>query len=68
VADNREALKPNYDAVLKGAPSISIQPEHVITDSEIKKELDKVRLGPASHDPVYSLTEKRLDVGQVKIH
>lgn len=56
MVDNREALELNYDTVLKVAPSITIQPEHVITDSEIKKELDKVRLGPASHDPLYNLT------------
>ncbi len=50
------------------AQSVQILPEHIITDSEIAKELEKRRLGPASHDPVFSLTEKRLDAGVLKMH
>lgn len=52
---------------MKVAQSVKILPEHVITDSEITKELEKRRLGPASHDPIFKLTEKRLDVGVMKM-
>jgi len=35
----------------------------MMTDSEIMKEIEKMRLGPASHDPQFTLTERRADIG-----
>ena len=38
-----------------------------MTDSEIMKEIEKMRLGPASHNPQFTLTERRADIGVIKI-
>jgi hypothetical protein len=31
------------------------------------REIEAMKLGPASHDPNFKLTEKRLDTGIIKI-
>ena len=44
-----------------------INKEHIPTDSEIFKEFDAGRGGPAKYSPKHKLTEKRPDIGVVKI-
>lgn len=44
-----------------------MNPEHQITDSEIEKELLKLRGGPALYEPNFNLTERRPDFGVPKI-
>ena len=42
-------------------------PEHEITDAQLIKEFEKTRLGPQLYKPEFKLTEKRADIGIVKI-
>jgi hypothetical protein len=58
---------PDYDAIKKVAPSVSIKPEHKETMSEVLKEYETTRTGPAMYNPDYKLTERRSDVGVVQI-
>lgn len=57
--DKRQPLDINYDQTKKVAPAVSIAPEHFVTTSEMMREIEKMRLGPASHDPNFKLTERR---------
>ena len=65
--DTKKPLDVNYDFTKKQAPQISIKPEHFTTTSEMIREIEAMKLGPASHDPNFKLTEKRLDTGIIKI-
>lgn len=65
--DMRKPLDPNIDAIKKVAPAVQIPPEHTYPTSLIEKELENRRLGPASHDPIFKLVERRQDFGVVKI-
>jgi hypothetical protein len=56
-------VDPNYDAVKKVAPAISIQPAHLMTDSEFEKIFEATKVGPSSFDPKYTLVERRPDFG-----
>ncbi len=56
-------MDPNYDAVKKVAPAISIQPAHLMTDSEFEKIFEATKVGPSSFDPKYTLVERRPDFG-----
>lgn len=66
--DKRGALDPNLDATKKVAPSAQIVPEHYISTYQMLREIEEMKLGPASHDPSYRLTERRPDFGVKKIH
>jgi hypothetical protein len=63
----RKAIDPNINAVKKVAPAVKILPEHSMTLSMLEKELEDRKLGPATHDPSFSLVERRADAGVLKI-
>ena len=65
--DMRKAIDPNINAVRKVAPAVKILPEHSMTLSMLEKELEDRKLGPATHDPSFSLVERRADAGVLKI-
>ena len=49
------------------APTVKILPEHTVTFNEVMKEYETTKTGPGSYKPDFKLTEKRTDVGHVKI-
>ena len=66
--DYRKQLLPDLDAVKPNPKGAVIPKEHIMTDFEIDKLYDQmVGPGPASFKPSHALTEKRADVGIVKI-
>ncbi len=48
-------------------PTAQVLPEHSMPDSKFEKEIEDMRMGPAKYDPEFKLTEKRADIGVVKI-
>jgi hypothetical protein len=65
--DMRKALNVKLEFVKKRSKSIKILPEHKYTNSEIERELEKKKLGPATYEVEFTLTERRPDLGIVKI-
>lgn len=63
--DFKRAIDPDYDAVKKVAPSVGIQPEHKETMSEVLREYEQSRTGPAMYNIEFKLTERRTDTGAV---
>ena len=65
--DRRKALIIDESQVRKRMPQIAILPEHNVLDSELLKEFEKTRLGPATYKVSYNQVERRADFGIVKI-
>eukprot|EP00347_Sterkiella_histriomuscorum_P001067 403373456 len=65
--DRRKALIIDESQVRKRVPKIAILPEHEVKDSELLKEFEKTRLGPASYKVSFIQTERRADFGVLKI-
>ena len=65
--DRRKALYISYKWTKKIAPEIAILPEHEITDTELLKEFEQTRMGPTSYRISHRITERRADIGIVKI-
>jgi len=57
--DLRRPIDPNIDAIKKVAPAVKILPVHSAPLSLIEKEIEDRKLGPASHDLNFALTEPR---------
>jgi hypothetical protein len=65
--DMRKALNIKLDFSKKRSRSVRFLPEHRLTDTEINKELEKKKLGPSTYEVEFTLTERRPDLGIVKI-
>lgn len=68
LGDYRKPLNLNYDVVKPSAKTAMFAKEHIMTDYEIDKLYEQmVGPGPSTFKPSHKLTEKRDDVGIVKI-
>lgn len=62
--DWRKGLDVKYSQVEKTVTTAKFNPEHLMTDNEIDKLMEKMYgPGPTSFDPKHKLTERRADVG-----
>jgi hypothetical protein len=61
--DGRGPLHPNLDAVRKTVTNVKIAPVHEVLLSELLKEFDERKNGPAAYSPKFKLVEARTDIG-----
>lgn len=57
--DRRKPLNLNQKLTKKQAMQVTIAPEHTVTERQIEKEVDAMRLGPATYSVSHLLVEPR---------